>query len=75
MVVDAFLLMYRLLVVVDARTQHRLVDQLFLVPRPVRLSEKSDELLRKILRAVPEGSRDELKEIVEEDFVGRRNYQ
>ena len=39
------------LVVVDARTQHRLIDQLFSVPKCVRLSsmsEKSDELLAKI---------------------------
>ena len=60
------------LVVVDARTQHRLIDQLFLVPKCVRLSrmsEKSHELLRKILLAVPERSRDELEELVGEDFV------
>ena len=33
------------------------------------MSEKSHELLTKILRAVPERSRDELDEIVGEDFV------
>ena len=40
------------LVVIDARTQHRLIDQLFSVPKCVRLSrmsEKSNELLKKIL--------------------------
>ena len=45
------------LVVVDARTQQRLVDQLFSVAKCVRLSrmsERSDKLLRKILQAVPE---------------------
>ena len=60
------------LVVVDARTQNRLIDQLFSVPTCVRLSrmsEKSHELLRKIHRAVPERSRDELEEIVGEDFL------
>ena len=60
------------LVVVDARTQHLLIDQLFSVPKCVRLSrksEKSHELLRKILEAVPERSWDELEEIVGEDFV------
>ena len=34
-----------------------------------RMSEKSHELLKKILRAVPERSKDELEEIVGEDFV------
>ena len=60
------------LVVVVATTQHRLIDQLFSVPKWVRLSrisEKSHELLAKNLRAVPEGSRDELEEIVGEDFM------
>ena len=60
------------LVVVDARRQHRLIDQLFSVPKCVRLSsmsEKSHELLVKILRAAPEGSRDQLEEIVGEDFA------
>ena len=56
------------LVVVDARTQHKLIS----VPKCVslsRTSEKSQELLQKILRAVPERSRDEIEEIVREDFV------
>ena len=33
------------------------------------MSEKTHELLKKILRAVPERSRDEIEEIVGEDFV------
>ena len=60
------------MVLVDARTQHRLIDQLFSVPKCVRLSrmsERSHELLRKMLRAVPERSRDELEEIVGDTFV------
>ena len=60
------------MVVVDARTQHRLLDQLFSMPKCVRLSrisEKSHEFLRKIVRAVPERSSDELEEILGEDFV------
>ena len=59
------------LVVVEARTQHRSIDQLFSVPKCVRLSrmsEKSHELLAKILRAVPERSRDKLEKIVGEFF-------
>ena len=58
--------------VVDARPQHRLIYQLLSVPKCVRLSrisERSHELLRKILRAVPERPRDEVDEIVGEDFV------
>ena len=60
------------LVVTDAKTQHRLIDQLFLVPNCVRLSrvsENSHEQLTKILRAVPERSSDEMEEIMGEDFV------
>ena len=58
--------------VVDAGTHHRLIDQLFSVPKCVRLSrmsEKSHELVRKILGAFPERSSDELEDIVGEDFV------
>ena len=51
------------LVVIDARTQHRLS----------RMSEKSHELLTKILGAVPESSWDDMEEIVGEDFVSERN--
>ena len=60
------------LVVADVRRQHRMIDLLFLVPKCVRLSrmsEKSHELLTKIIRAVPERSRDEIEELVGEDFV------
>ena len=56
-----------LLVAVDARTLHRLIDQLFSLPKCIRLTRlsiKSHELLTKILRAVPERSKDELEEIV-----------
>ena len=45
--------------------------QLFSVPKRVRLSrmsEKPHELLTKILRAVPERSRDEIEEIVGDNF-------
>ena len=44
------------MVVMDARTQQELVDQLFSVPKCVRLarmSERSYDLLTKIIRAVP----------------------
>ena len=47
------------MVVMDARTQHVLVDQLFSVPKCVRLarmSERSYDLLTKITRAVPKRS-------------------
>ena len=60
------------LVVVDARTQHRLIAQLFSALKCVRLSrmsEKSRELLAKILRAVSQRSRDKIEEIVGGDFV------
>ena len=57
---------------IDARMQHRLTDQFFSVPKFVRLSritEDSNELLTKILRAVPERSRDKMEEIVRENVV------
>ena len=60
------------LVVVDARTQHRLIDQVLSVPKCVRLSgmsKKSHDLLTKIFREIPERSRDELEEIMGEKFV------
>ena len=47
------------MVVMDARTQQVLVDQLFSVPKCVRLarmSERSYDLLAKIIRAVPKRS-------------------
>ena len=49
-----------------------LVDQLFSVPKCVRLariSERSYDLLTKIIRAVPKRSEGELQEIVGEDFM------
>ena len=56
----------------DTKTQHPFIDQLFSAPKWVRLSKRSGkphELLMKILRAVPERSRDELEKIVGENFV------
>ena len=53
------------MVVMDARTQQVLVDQLFSVPKCVRLarmSEWSSDLLTKIIRAVPKRSEGELQE-------------
>ena len=48
------------MVVMDARTQQVLVDQLLSVPKRVRLasmSERSYDLLTKIIRAVPKSSK------------------
>ena len=56
------------MVVMDARTQQVLVDQLFSVPKCVRLarmSERSYDLLTKIIRAVPKRSESELQELQE----------
>ena len=58
--------------VMDARTQQVLVDQLFSVPKCVRLarmSERSYDLLTKIIWAVPKRSEGELQDIVGEDFM------
>ena len=55
------------MVVMDARTQQVLVDQLFSVPKCVRLarmSERSHDLLAKIIRAVPKRSEGELQDVV-----------
>ena len=60
------------MVVMDARTQQVLVDQLFSVPKCVRLarmSERSYELLTKIIRAVLKRSEGELQDIVSEAFM------
>ena len=49
--------------VMDARTQQVLVDQLFSVPKCVRLARMSErlyDLLAKIIRAVPKRSEGEL---------------
>ena len=56
----------------DARTQQVLVDQLFSVPKCVRLarmSERSYDLLAKIFRAVPKRSEGELQDVVGEEFL------
>ena len=53
------------MVVMDARTQQVLVDQLFSVPKSMRLarmSERSYDLLTKIIRAVPKRSEGELQD-------------
>ena len=60
------------MVVMDARTQQVLVDQLFSVPKCVRLarmSERSYDLLAKIIRAVPKRSEGELQDVVGEEFM------
>ena len=60
------------MVVMDTRTQQVLVDQLFFVPKCVRLarmSERSYDLLTKIIRAVPKRSEGELLDIVGEEFI------
>ena len=56
----------------DARTQQVLVDQLFSVPKCVRwarMSEKSFDLLTKIIWAVPKRSEGELQDVVGEEFI------
>ena len=60
------------MIIMDARTQQVLVDQLFSVPKCVRLarmSERSYDLLTKIIRAVPKRSEGELHDIVGEVFM------
>ena len=60
------------MVVMDARTQQVLVDQLFSVPKCVRLarmSERSYDLLAKNFRAVPKRSEGELQDVVGEEFM------
>ena len=60
------------MVVMDARTQQVLIDQLFSVPKCVRLarmSERSYDLLAKILWAVPKRSEGELQDVVGEEFM------
>ena len=60
------------MVVMDARTQQVLIDQLFSVPKCVRLarmSERSYDLLAKIFRAVPKISEGELQDVVGEEFL------
>ena len=60
------------MVVMDARTQQVLVDQLFSVPKCMRLariSERSYDFLTKIIRAVPKRSEGELQDVVGEEFM------
>ena len=60
------------MVMMDARTQQVLIDQLFSVPKCVRLtrmSERSYDLLAKIFRAVPKRSEGELQDVVGEEFL------
>ena len=60
------------MVVMDARTQQVLNDQLFSVPKCVRLarmSERSYDLLAKIFRAVPKRFEGELQDVVGEEFL------
>ena len=60
------------MVVMDVRTQQVLVDQLFSVPKCVRLarmSERSYYLLAKIFRAVPKRCEGELQDVVGEEFL------
>ena len=60
------------MVVMDAKTQQVLVDQLFSVPKCVRLarmSERSYDLLTKIIRAVPKRYEGELQDVMDEEFM------
>ena len=60
------------MVALGARTQQVLIDQLFSVPKCVRLarmSERSYDLLTKIIRAVPKRSESELQDVVGENFM------
>ena len=60
------------MVVIDARTQQVLVDQLFSVAKCVRLarmSESSYDLSAKIIRAVPKRSEGELQDLEGEEFM------
>ena len=60
------------MVVMDARTQQVLVDQLFSVPKCVnlaRMSERSYDLLTKIIRAAPKRSEGDLQDVVGEEFM------
>ena len=60
------------MVVMNARTQQVLVDQLFSVPNCVtlaRMSDRSYDLLAKIIRAVPKRSEGELQNVVGEELM------
>ena len=59
-------------VVMDAKTQQVLFDQLFSLPKCVRLarmSERSYDLFAKIIRAVAKRSEGELQDVVGEEFM------
>ena len=56
----------------DARTQQGMIDQLFSVPKSVRLtrmSERSFDLVTKIIRAVPKRLEGQLQDVVVESFM------
>ena len=60
------------MVMMDARTQQVLVDQLFSVPKCVtlaRMSDRSYDLLTKIILAVAKRSEGELHDVVSEEFM------
>ena len=60
------------MVVIDARTQQVLVDQLFSAVKCVRLvgmSERSYDLLTKILRPVPKRTGGELQDVLDDEFM------
>ena len=60
------------MVVMDARIQQMLADQLFSVPKCVRLarmSERSYNLLTQITRAVLKSSEGDLQDVVGEEFM------
>ena len=62
-----------LFVAVDVKSTRTIVDQAFSVPKCIRLammSEKSYELLCKMLSAVPERTKEELEPILEKKFMG-----
>ena len=60
------------MVVMEARTEQVLVDQLFSVPKCVRLarmSERSFDLLTKIIRVIPKRFEGDLQDVVGEEFM------
>ena len=60
------------MVVLDARTQQGMIDQFFSVPKSLRLtrmSERSFDLVTKIIRAVPKRFEGELQDVVVGSFM------
>ena len=60
-------------VAVDVKSTRTIVDQAFSVPKCVRLarmSERSNEILLKLLSAVPERTKEELESILRKKFMG-----